>query len=135
MSTETNKAIVQRFINEFQNAKREETALELLADNFIDRSPIGDFSPDKDGVIRMHAMLHQAFSGLNAEIHDQIAESDRVATRKTFRGTHSDEFMGVPATGRAVEIGVIDVLRLEGGQIIEHWCQVDFAGLMGQITS
>jgi steroid delta-isomerase-like uncharacterized protein len=135
MSTETNKEIVQRFIREFQNEKREGTAVELLADNFIDRSPIGDFSPDKDGVIRMHTMLHQAFSGLNAEIHDQIAENDRVATRKTFYGTHTGEFMGVPGTGRAVEIGVIDVLRLEGGQIVEHWCQVDFAGLMGRITS
>jgi len=42
--------------------------------------------------------------------------------------------MGIPATGRGVEIGVIDVLRLADGKIVEHWCQVDFAGLMGQIT-
>jgi len=84
MSTKTNKAIVQRFIKEFQNEKREETALELLADNFIDRSPTGNFSPNKDGVIAMHGMLHQAFSGLSAEIHDQVAEnqvSDRVTPR------------------------------------------------------
>lgn len=134
MSTETNKAIVRRFIEEFQNGRREETALELLAEDFVDRSPIGDFSPDRNGVIMLHSMLHAAFSGLNAEIHDQVAEDNRVATRKTFRGTHTGDFMGVPATGRPVEIGVIDVLRLDGGKIVEHWCQVDFAGLMGQIT-
>jgi len=77
MSTEANKTIVRRFINEFQNSRREESAMELLADDFIDRSPIGDFTPDKEGVIRMHGMLHRAFSGLNAEIHDQVAENDR----------------------------------------------------------
>lgn len=134
MSNEANKDIVRRFITEYQNCRREETALELLAEDFVDRTPIGDFSPDKNGVIEMHKMLHAAFSGLNAEIHDQVAENDRVATRKTFRGTHTGDFMGVPATGRPVKIGVIDVLRLDGGKIVEHWCQVDFAGLMGQIT-
>ena len=135
MSIETNKAVVQRFIREFQNEKKQETAVELLADNFIDRSPIGEFSPDKEGVIQMHAMLHSAFSDLKAEIHDQIGEDGRVATRKTFRGVHTGNFMGIPATGRPVEIGVIDILRIENGKIAEHWCQVDFAGLMGQLTA
>lgn len=133
--TEANKAIVRRFIGEYQNRRQLETALELLADDFVDRSPIGNFAADKAGVMRMHEMLFSAFSDFTAEIHDQIAEDDRVATRKTFRGKHTGEFMGVPATGRPIEIGVIDILRLRDGKITEHWCQVDFAGLMGQITS
>jgi steroid delta-isomerase-like uncharacterized protein len=135
MYAAANKAVVRRFIEEYQNQRREETAREMLADDFVDRSPIGNFSPDKTGVMQMHGMLFSAFSGLNAEIHDQIAEDDRVATRKTFRGTHAGEFMGVPATGRPIEIGVIDILRMRDGKIVEHWCQVDFAGLMGQITA
>lgn len=133
--TEANKAVVRRFIEEYQNQRREETVIELLADDFVDRSPIGNFSPDKQGAIEMHGMLFGAFGDLRAEIHDQIAENDRVATRKTFRGTHTGEFMGVPATGRPVEIGVIDILRVRDGKLVEHWCQVDFAGLMGQITA
>lgn len=132
--TDANKAIVRRFIEEYQNGRSEETARELLGDDFIDRSPIGNFSPDKKGVIEMHKMLFDAFGDLKAEIHDQVAEDDRVATRKTFRGKHSGDFMGVPATGRTVEIGVIDILRVRDGKLVEHWCQVDFAGLMGQIT-
>lgn len=134
LSTEANKAIVRRFIEEYQNRRRVETALELLADDFVDRSPIGNFAADKAGVMQMHEMLFSAFSEFEAEIYDQIAEKDRVATRKTFRGMHTGEFMGVPATGRPIEIGVIDILRVCDGKITEHWCQVDFAGLMGQIA-
>lgn len=135
MYTDPNKAVVRRFVEEYQNKEREEVALEIFADDFIDRAPIGSFSPDKEGVMQMHRMLHSAFAGLNAEIHDQVAEDDRVATRKTFRGTHTGEFMGIPASGRAVEVGIIDILRLRDGKITEHWCQFDLAGLMAQITS
>jgi predicted ester cyclase len=39
-----------------------------------------------------------------------------VATRKTFRGTHTGEFLGVPPTGRDVSFDVIDILRLEDGK-------------------
>jgi hypothetical protein len=33
-----------------------------------------------------------------------IAAGDTVATRKTFRGTHQGQFMGIPPTGRRVAI-------------------------------
>jgi predicted ester cyclase len=79
-------------------------------------------------------MLRTAFDEFRAEIHDQVAEDDKVVTRKTFYGKHSGKFMGVPPTNRAIELGVIDILRLADGQFKEHWCQVDFAGLMQQIT-
>ena len=58
----------------------------------------------------------------------------KCVTRKTFYGKHTGEFMGIGATNRPVELGVIDILRIKDGQLVEHWCQVDFAGLMNQIT-
>lgn len=135
MQTETNKTIVRRFIDEFQTDGREEVALEILAENFVDRSAIPPFSPDGNGVIQLFRMLRGAFSEFRAEIQDQFAEGDKVVTRKTFYGTHTGEFFGVPASDRPVQIGVIDILRLENGKFVEHWNQVDFAGLMRQITA
>jgi predicted ester cyclase len=52
---------------------------------------------------------------------------------KTFRGTHGGEFFGVPATGKSVTVGVIDIVRYDDGQIVEHWNQVDMLGLMQQL--
>lgn len=135
MQTETNKAIVRRFIDEFQTGGREEVALEILAENFVDHSAIPPFSPDRNGVIQLFRMLRGAFSDFRASIQDQIAEAETVVTRKTFYGTHTGEFFGVPASNRPIQINVIDILRLENGKFVEHWNQVDFAGLMQQVTT
>ena len=47
-------------------------------------------------------LMKRAFPDLEAHIEDIFAARDRVAVRLTFRGTHSGEFLGVPATGRSV---------------------------------
>jgi predicted ester cyclase len=36
-------------------------------------------------------------------------------------------------TGREVQIEVIDIVRVEGGQIVEHWNVVDRLGLLQQL--
>jgi predicted ester cyclase len=134
MSSESNKEIVCRFINEYQTNKREEIADELIADDFFDHSALPGISPDKSGLKQLFNMLWNAFDGFRAEIYDQIAEGEKVTTRKTFFGTHTGEFMGIAATDRPIELGVIDILTIKNGQIAEHWCQVNLAGLIGQIT-
>jgi steroid delta-isomerase-like uncharacterized protein len=128
-----NKTIVRRFVEEFQNGGNESAAEELLAADFVDHSPFPGVSPDREGVKRLFAALRQAFPDLRAKIHDQLAEKDRVATRKTFRGTHRGEFLGIAPTGRSVSFDVIDVVRIADGRIAEQWNVVDLMGLLQQI--
>ncbi|HKR65411.1 MAG TPA: ester cyclase [Thermoanaerobaculia bacterium] len=77
--------------------------------------------------------LRAAFPDLRVTISEQLAEDDRVATRKTFRGTHNGDFMGLPASGRPVEFEVIDILTFERGKISEHRVVLDQLGLMRQL--
>ena len=49
------------------------------------------------------------------------------------KGTHTKEFMGVPATGNQVSISGINIFRISGGRIVEHWVNYDAMGLMQQI--
>jgi predicted ester cyclase len=129
-----NKEIVCRFIDEFQTHAREEVADELVAEDFIDHSALPGFTPDKNGIKDLFNMLRAAFHGFRAEIYEQIAEDDKVVTSKSFFGIHNGEFFGVAPTGRPIHIDVIDILTIKNGQLAEHRCQVDFAGLMQQIT-
>lgn len=133
MTAQGNKTIVRRFVEEFQNGGNESAAEELLAADFVDHSPFPGVSPDREGVKRLFAALRQAFPDLRAKIHDQLAEKDRVATRKTFRGTHRGEFLGIAPTGRSVSFDVIDVVRVEEGRIAEQWNVIDLMGLLQQI--
>jgi predicted ester cyclase len=68
------------------------------------------------------------------DIDDMVAEGDEVVTRQTFRGTHRAEWLGIPATGRAVQWSVIDIIRLEDGKLVDHWAVADFHGLLQQLS-
>jgi len=61
-----------------------------------------------------------------------IAEGDKFVTRKTFHGTHKGEFMGIPPSGRTLNVSLIDVVRIFDGLVLEHWSVGDNLGMMQQ---
>jgi steroid delta-isomerase-like uncharacterized protein len=127
------KDIQRRFVDEYQTKGDVSVGEELLADDFVDHSPFGPFSPDRDGVLALFAMLRGAFPDLRAEIRDLLQDGDKVVTRKTFRGTHQGEFMGIAPTNTEVSFDVIDIVRIADGKIREHWNVVDAMSLMNQL--
>ena len=131
--SDANKAVVRRFVEEYQTGHDVAVAEELMADDFIDHSPFGPMSPDRDGVLALFGMLFAAFPDLRAEIHQQYADGDDVITRKTFRGTHRGDFLGIPPSGTEVAFDVIDIVRVRDGKMVEHWNVVDAMGLMTQL--
>ena len=64
---------------------------------------------------------------------EMIGEGDRLAVRSTLRGTHQGDFMGIPATGKKVEVSNYDFVRFENDQAAEHWGVIDSAVLMEQL--
>jgi predicted ester cyclase len=78
-------------------------------------------------------MFRQAFPDSYFTVEDMVAEGDKVATRKSFRGTHQGEFMGIPPTGQRVSIGLIDIVRIADRKVVEHWSMGDNLGLMQQL--
>lgn len=117
-----NKEVVRRFNIEVIQNGNEAAFRELMALDFINhaappRTPNGPQSMWNT----FQNVLRPALSDLKVIIHDQIAEGDKVTTRKTISGTHSGPLMGVAPTGKEVAISVIDIVRVEGGKYSEHW--------------
>ena len=79
-------------------------------------------------------MMRRAFPDLQAHIEDIVADGDKVALRLRFRGTHSGEFLGIPATGRAIEYVSHEFYRIAEGLIAEEWICSDLATLFRQIS-
>ena len=77
--------------------------------------------------------MFAAFPDFTAVIEDQIAEGDKVVTRKIVSGTHEGELMGIPPTGKRFEIPVIDIFCVVGGKCTDHWSVVDWMGMMQQL--
>jgi steroid delta-isomerase-like uncharacterized protein len=133
MSTEQNKAIVCRMVEDVQSRHQISAVDEFFAADFIDHSVPPGLPPDREGVKMQFAMFFSAFPDLHVVIHDQVAEGDTVVTRKTFHGTHRGDLMGIPPSNRPVAFEVIDILHVRDGKITDHWNVVDQLGLMQQI--
>ena len=119
---ERNKAVVIRFNKEVIERGSLIAFHELMAPDFVNRTAPAGVSSGADGMLHMlNDVLRPALPDLTVEIHDQIAEGDKVTTRKTLRGTHKGEFLGIAPTGRSVAIEVIDIVRVQDGRYAEHW--------------
>ena len=132
---EKNKAVVIRFNKEAIEQGRLEAFDELLDPSFINHTAPAGMPSGRDGMVRFIIdVLRPAFSDLRADIYDQIAEGDKVVTRKAFHATHTGSFMGIPATGKPIVFPVIDIIRLRDGKYIEHWGIRDTHSVLQQLT-
>jgi steroid delta-isomerase-like uncharacterized protein len=93
----------------------------------------GNPTGDREGVKLIVGAIKTAFPDVEFTADDVIAEGDRVAARFTMRGTQSGEFMGVPATNKAIVVTGIDIVRFDGGKAVEHWHEWSGMELLQQL--
>jgi steroid delta-isomerase-like uncharacterized protein len=130
---ERNKAVIRRFVQEVQNNKSEAAYDELNDTDFVNLSSPPGIPSDRDGGKVYLWGFFTAFPDSRFTIDDMIAEGDRVVTKKTFTGTHTGDFAGIPATGRKVTLQYVDIMRVRDGRIVEHWLSMDQLSFMQQL--
>ncbi len=133
MSLEANKALVRRLIEEDLNRGDPAVADEIVAEDFVDHTNPPGLQHGRESHKQVVALFHAAFPDVTWTIEDMLAEGDTVVTRKLFRGTHHGRLMGIPPTGKPVAIGLIDMIRVVDGQVVDHWNAVDNLGLLQQL--
>jgi steroid delta-isomerase-like uncharacterized protein len=74
-----------------------------------------------------------ALPDLSATMEDLVISGDRVVGRFVYRGTHTGELMGIPASGNAVEMRSIDIWRVQDGMFVEHWDELNLMQVFQQI--
>jgi predicted ester cyclase len=129
-----NKAVVLRFNEEVIAKGNEQAFREIMAPDFVNRTAPPGGSAGPDGMwATFSRVLRPAFPDLRVDVFDQIAEGDKVTTRKTLRGTHRGELLGIAPTGKEVAIDVIDIVRLRDGRYVEHWGLNTLAAVMADL--
>jgi steroid delta-isomerase-like uncharacterized protein len=131
MSARANKEAIERALEAF-NAGDFTTYLELYAPSVVAHG-FGPEPLDLAGLAGFYATVGAAFSGARVAVDELIGEDDRIGARYTFQGTHTGEFMGVPATGRAVAVPGQTVMHFVDGRCTERWQSLDALGLLVQI--
>lgn len=107
---------------------------ELLADDFVEHEETPGVPPTKDGVKEFFRMYIAAFPNLRMDAEDVFASGDKAVGRVRCTGTHEGEFMGMPATGKDIDVEVIDIVRFaDDGLAHEHWGVMDAMTMMQQL--
>lgn len=134
MSTEENKALLQRFYDEVFNEGNLDVVDELIAADAVEHEEFPGLEGSGREVAKQFiTIIRSAFPDVRVQAHDMIAEGDRVAARITFTGTHQGEFLGIPPTGKQVEVSTIDIIRVANGKMVEHWGVTDNLTMMQQL--
>ena len=128
-----NKDLLRRYFEELFNAGDLSVADEIVAPGYVNHNAVPGEAPGRDRLKAFVTFIRTAFRDFHMAIEDQIAEGDKVVTRLTATGTHQAEFAGVPATGKRVNVTLINIHRVSGGQVQEAWLNWDALGLMQQL--
>ncbi len=105
---------------------------EYVADDFIEHQS-GAQGIGPDAVKRIITGLHESLTDMTFSIEAIVAAQDTVWVRARLRAKNTLPYMGWPATGRDIEIDVIDVIRFSAGRAVEHWGVADRLGLLEQL--
>ena len=134
MSADEHRTVVRRYFSDLIN-KRDYTAADrLLGADFRFHDPAMAHEPmTREVFFGFLGALNAAFPDYQFTVEDQIVCEDKAVARWRFTGTHRGEFLGVPATGRAVTVTGIDIFEFAGGKIVQAWVEVNLAGLLQQL--
>ena len=133
MSVEETKAVALRYLDAF--AAGDLAALdECVAPNYVRHDPGLPFEVrGPEGVKQLVTALRAGLPDFQNTIEDVIAEGDKVLVRLATRAIHRGELLGIPPTGKAVTVTVMDLFRVADRKIAEQWVARDDLGMMQQL--
>lgn len=135
MSTETNKALVQRY-RAIYNANQLENLGDVLAADYLPHTLFPGMSPSLDTYKQIHQMALSVFPDMQVKTEDLLAEGDYVVERWSQTQTHTGApfFVGnIPASGKRADTTGISIYRVQNGKIVEHWADMDFLAVLQQV--
>ncbi|MFK4003354.1 ester cyclase [Qipengyuania sp. NPDC077563] len=89
--------------------------------------------PGREPMKQFIAGVRQALPDLTIEIKDVVFGDEKAAVRAEMRGTHSQDFFGVTATGKPYAIRLHEFHTFHGTQIAYTWHMEDWFGFLNQI--
>ncbi|MEO8588579.1 MAG: ester cyclase [Flavobacteriales bacterium] len=105
-----------------------------VAENMMDHTPMpGMTSTGMQGLKDMIAMHHAAFPDSKMTILSVAQNGDMLMAHFNMKGTNTGAMGAMPATGKAVDVNGVDVIRFEGDKAVEHWGYMEDQKMMEQM--
>jgi predicted ester cyclase len=137
VTLDDNVALARKYQTDMWGARDGDVALtvadEIIAPNFVNHSGLPWLSADREGLKEQLRIFYSAFPDIYSRVEDTVAEGDTVLIRWSGGGSNSGPIFGIPATQKPITVRGMDWLRIEAGQIVEHWSNSDDLDMMRQL--
>jgi steroid delta-isomerase-like uncharacterized protein len=127
---ETNKTVARRLFEEAENRGDWELFSRLHAEDAVVHAPAGDFGLREE--VENERALRKASADAKFTVDQVLAEGNMVMVRYVVRATVTGSLWGLPATGKAVAVPGVTILRMANGKIAEKWSHDDVLGMLEQ---
>ena len=124
---EENKAIAQRWLDEFWSAGNLAIAEEIFAPTYVRHDPQGPMV-GLDAIRSYVAAQRADFPDMHFTADDVLTEADRVVIRWTATATHTP-------TKRFITFSGMDILRIVEQKIVESWPCIDRTAIQRQLSA
>ena len=119
MPTSENKEFVRRYFDAISGKPKPPSVVNL----YVNDKPLAEHIEAAEAGFPLYELI----------IDDLVAEGDLVAVRGRMRGEHLGPFMGMPATGKKVDVPIFLTYRITGGKIVDHWMVSDTLLMLQQL--
>jgi len=147
MSLDENKAVARRWIEEVWSRPGNLDSVDEMIHpdhTYHDHTAPHRHHPDYDpslsdafhgpeGQKALLSLYHTAFPDMQFKVDQEIAEGDLVVNVADGRMTHQGEFMGIPATGKQVDVRAVSIVRVVDGQIRQYWLSWNSLSVLHQL--
>jgi steroid delta-isomerase-like uncharacterized protein len=128
--TTPERQLVDIFV-EMGNTHNPDLVDRFLAEDYVNHN---DFVADgREGNRQFWTAFFAGLPDVSVTMEDLVISGDRVVGRFIYRGTHTGDLLGIPASGKPVEMRSIDIWRVQNGMFIEHWDELNLMQLFQQI--
>lgn len=127
---EANKAIIHKWIDAWVV-----NDIDALQEIFAPDYTVNETLIGVEGVKQAVQFLHAVLSDISAELHEIVAEEDKVVIRWTIRGRHVGDFMGIAPTGKELELTGINIYQILGYKIAANHEQTNIPEVLQKLRA
>ena len=124
---------MKKFYDQVVNQGKIEMIDELIAEDFVEHETLPGAANDRQSVKDWFMMLKTGFPDIKFEVKDITAQDGKVWALIQITGTNTGQFMGMPATGKKIDVQGFDLVQLKAGKAIAHWGVTQELQMMQQL--
>lgn len=128
------KILIENYMDSVWNRKQLDLIPKIVSNNAIIHAAIGDFYGSKAMQYIVSTWLN-AFPDLAVTLNHTVADSEIVISHWTSKGTHTAEFLQIPASNNKVQYSGTTIYRVVDSMIVEYWGYLDTHNLRMQLSA